>query len=50
MEIASLGRGVLACVYAAIRKDAAPAHLMDIAVFCDSDDAHTPGAADDSVA
>ena len=50
MEIASLGRGVLARVYTEIWKDAAPAHLMDIAVFCDSDDAHTPGAADDSVA
>jgi hypothetical protein len=22
-------------------KDAAPAHLVDIAVFCDSDDTHT---------
>ena len=28
-------------VYATIWKDAAPAHLVDIAVFCDSDDTHT---------
>jgi hypothetical protein len=28
-------------VYAEIWKDAAPAHLVDIAVFCDSDDTHT---------
>ena len=32
----------LARVYAEIWKDAAPAHLVDIAVFCDSDDTHTP--------
>ena len=31
----------LARVYAEIWKDAAPAHLVDIAVFCDSDDTHT---------
>ena len=31
----------LARVYAEIWKDAAPAHLVDVAVFCDSDDAHT---------
>ena len=28
-------------VYAEIWKDAAPAHLVDVAVFCDSDDTHT---------
>jgi hypothetical protein len=28
----------LASVYAEIWKDAAPAHLVDVAVFCDSDD------------
>jgi hypothetical protein len=28
-------------IYAEIWKDAAPAHLVDIAVFCDSDDTHT---------
>jgi len=39
-EIASLGRGVLARVYAEIWKDVAPAHLIDIALFCDSDDTH----------
>jgi Protein of unknown function (DUF3047) len=31
----------LARVYSEIWKDAAPAHLVDIAVFCDSDDTHT---------
>jgi hypothetical protein len=31
----------LARVYAEIWKDTAPAHLVDIAVFCDSDDTHT---------
>jgi Protein of unknown function (DUF3047) len=31
----------LARVYAEIWKDAAPTHLVDIAVFCDSDDTHT---------
>jgi Protein of unknown function (DUF3047) len=31
----------LARVYATIWKDAAPTHLIDIAVFCDSDDTHT---------
>ena len=31
----------LARVYAEIWKDAAPAHVTDIAVFCDSDDTHT---------
>jgi len=31
----------LARVYAKIWKDAASAHLLDIAVFCDSDDTHT---------
>jgi Protein of unknown function (DUF3047) len=31
----------LARVYADIWKDAAPAHLVDVAVFCDSDDTHT---------
>jgi hypothetical protein len=31
----------LARVYAEIWKDAAPAHLVDIAVFCDNDDTHT---------
>jgi hypothetical protein len=30
----------LARVYAEIWKDATPAHLVDIAVFCDSDDTH----------
>ena len=30
----------LASVYAEVWKDAAPAYLVDIAVFCDSDDAH----------
>ena len=28
-------------VYAEIWKDAASAHLVDIAVFCDRDDTHT---------
>ena len=28
-------------IYAEIWKDAAPAHLVDVAVFCDSDDTHT---------
>ena len=27
-------------IYAEIWKDAAPAHLVDVAVFCDSDDTH----------
>jgi len=31
----------LARVYAEIWKYAAPAHLVDVAVFCDSDDTHT---------
>jgi hypothetical protein len=31
----------LARVYAEIWKDAAPAHLVDVAIFCDSDDTHT---------
>ena len=31
----------LARVYAEIWKDAASAHLVDIAVFCDSHDTHT---------
>jgi hypothetical protein len=31
----------LASVYATIWKDAAPAHLVDVAVFCDSDHTHT---------
>ena len=31
----------LARVYPEIWKDAAPAHLVDIAVLCDSDDTHT---------
>ena len=31
----------LARISAEIWKDAAPAHLVDIAVFCDSDDTHT---------
>ena len=31
----------LAHVYAEIWKDAAPAHLVDVAVFCDSDYTHT---------
>jgi len=31
----------LAAIYAEIWKDAARAHLVDIAVFCDSDDTHT---------
>jgi hypothetical protein len=33
----------LARVYAEIWKDAAPAPLVDVAVFCDSDDTHTAG-------
>jgi hypothetical protein len=28
-------------IYAEIWEDAAPAHLVDIAIFCDSDDTHT---------
>ena len=28
-------------VYAEVWKDATPAHLVDVAVFCDSDDTHT---------
>jgi Protein of unknown function (DUF3047) len=31
----------LARVYGEIWKDTAPAHLVDVAVFCDSDDTHT---------
>jgi len=31
----------LAGIYAEIWKDAAPAHVVNVAVFCDSDDAHT---------
>jgi hypothetical protein len=31
----------IARVYAGIWTDAAPAHVVDIAVFCDSDDIHT---------
>jgi hypothetical protein len=31
----------LAGIYAAIWKDAAPAHVVDVAVFCDSDDTHS---------
>jgi len=31
----------LARVYGEIWKDAAPTHLIDVAVFCDSDDTHT---------
>jgi hypothetical protein len=31
----------LARVYAELWKDAAPVHLVDVAVFCDSDDTHT---------
>lgn len=31
----------LARIYAEIWPDNAPAHLVDIAVFCDSDDTHT---------
>ena len=31
----------LARIYAEIWKDAAPAHVVDVAVFCDSDDTHT---------
>jgi len=31
----------LAGIYAKIWKDAAPAHVVDIATFCDSDDTHT---------
>ena len=31
----------LARVYGEIWKDAAPAHLVDVAVFCDGDDTHT---------
>src|SRR5258706_13837752 len=33
-------------IYAEIWKDAAPAHLVDVAVFCDSDDTHTGTAAE----
>jgi hypothetical protein len=35
----------LARVYAEIWKDAAPAHLVDVAVFCDSDDTRTASIA-----
>ena len=31
----------IARIYAEIWKDAAPARLADIAIFCDSDDTHT---------
>jgi hypothetical protein len=31
----------LAGIYAQIWKDAAPAHVVDVALFCDSDDTHT---------
>ena len=31
----------LARVYGGIWKDAAPAHLVHVALFCDSDDTHT---------
>ena len=31
----------VARVYGEIWKDAAPAHLVNVAVFCDSDDTHT---------
>jgi hypothetical protein len=31
----------LARIYAQIWKDAAPAHVVDVPVFCDSDDTHT---------
>jgi len=31
----------LARIYAEISKDASPGHLVDVAVFCDSDDTHT---------
>ena len=31
----------LAGICAEIWKDAAPAHVVDVAVFCDSDDTHT---------
>jgi len=34
-------RGDLAHIYAEIWKDVAPVHLVDVAVFCDSDDTHT---------
>jgi hypothetical protein len=33
-------------IYAEIWRDAAPAHLVDIAAFCDSDDKHTGTAAE----
>jgi len=36
----------LAHIYAEIWKGAAPAHLVDVAVFCDSDDTHTGTAAE----
>ena len=35
----------LAAVYDEIWKDAAPTHLVDVAVFCDSDDTHTASIA-----
>jgi hypothetical protein len=36
-----VGRWIdLAHLYGEIWKDAAPAHLVDVAVFCDSDDTH----------
>jgi hypothetical protein len=33
-------------IYAEIWKGAVPAHLVDVAVFCDSDDTHTGTAAE----
>jgi hypothetical protein len=36
----------LAHIYAEIWKDVAPVHLVDVAVFCDSDDTHTGTAAE----
>ena len=36
----------MAHIYAEIWKDAAPAHLVDVAVFCDSNDTHTGTAAE----
>jgi hypothetical protein len=35
----------LARLYAEIWKDAAPTHLVDVAVFCDSDGTHTASTA-----
>jgi len=44
--LATIGRWLderidLAAIYAEIWKDAGPAHLTDIAVFCDADDTRT---------